>query len=95
MPSPAGRIRRAHHILAGRFHYVPYAIACVCDDGGNVCCCQQSDSNDNLMLGSIGQCDTINLLEDGGTGTDVDTFKSCCIDQDVGDYEKSATCAEG
>jgi hypothetical protein len=53
------------------------------------------DGNDNLIFGSIKQCDAMTLVEDGGMGIDVDTFKSCCIDQGVGDSGKSATCVEG
>lgn len=52
------------------------------------------DDNDNLVFGSVKQCDAATLVEDGGVGIDVDAFKSCCIDQGVGDSEKSATCVE-
>ena len=53
------------------------------------------DGNENAIFGSIKQCDTKTLVEDGELGIDVDTFKSCCLDQGVGDSEKSATCVEG
>jgi hypothetical protein len=36
----------------------------------------------------------VTLVEDGGSGMDVDAFKSCCLDQGVGDSDKSATCVE-
>lgn len=52
------------------------------------------DGNDNLKFGSLKQCDTIDYVEDGGMGMDVADFKACCLDQGVGDSDKSATCVE-
>lgn len=52
------------------------------------------DGNDNLKLSSIKQCDTIDYVEDGGEGVNTADFKACCLDQGVGDSDKSATCVE-
>jgi hypothetical protein len=96
---------KSHRFLRGataQTSQLEEADTCFCDNGvdvddaaSKICCSDQSESNSNLKFGSIGQCDTKTLVEDGGMGMDVDDFKSCCIDQGVGDSEKSATCVEG